>query len=408
MYFLTEIKEGLIIAFRAIRANKMRSVLTTLGIVIGIVSVTLMGTAIEGLNRAFYRSISAMGSDVLYVEKFPWFMGEEYFTYRNRRDITVKYAKAIQDEASCAAAVAPTVGTRRTVKYKQKETEGVRVMGTTDQWIRVSGTSVAEGRFFSGIEYEGARPVCVIGTDVQEALFPREDPVGRSINVGGYHMRIVGMLEKQGSLLGLVNLDNCIYTPMGQFFKDFGSRGRYMQIGVKVSDMAGIDEAKEEIRGIMRRARRLTSAQPDDFAINQQELFSRAFDNISFVIAAIGLFITGLSLFVGGIGIMNIMFVSVTERTKEIGIRKAIGAKRRTILFQFLVEAAILCLLGGTIGLSIAFPISLIVDNILPTAMPLSIVGIALLVSVLVGVVSGLLPAYRAARMDPVEALRYE
>lgn len=169
MYFLTEIKEGLIIAFRAIRANKMRSVLTTLGIVIGIVSVTLMGTAIEGLNRAFYRSISAMGSDVLYVEKFPWFMGEEYFTYRNRRDITVKYAKAIQDEASCAAAVAPTVGTRRTVKYKQKETEGVRVMGTTDQWIRVSGTSVAEGRFFSGIEYEGARPVCVIGTDVQEA-----------------------------------------------------------------------------------------------------------------------------------------------------------------------------------------------------------------------------------------------
>jgi putative ABC transport system permease protein len=408
MFFLTELKEGLVIAFRAIKANKMRSILTTLGIVIGIVSVTSMGTAIEGLNRAFYRSISSMGNDVLYVEKFPWFMGDEFFSYRNRRDITVKYVKAIQEEASFALAVAPTVGTRRSVKYKQKETEGIRISGTTDQWIKTSGTSLADGRFFSVLESEGARPVCVIGSEVRESLFPLEDPIGKSVNVGGHQLRIVGVLERQGSLLGLVNLDNVIYTPIGQFFADFGSRGRYMQIGVKVSSMTELDEAKEELTGIMRRSRGLRAGQSDDFAINQQELFARTFDSISLVIAAIGLFITGLSLFVGGIGIMNIMFVSVTERTREIGVRKAIGAKRRTIMFQFLIEAAVLCLFGGIIGLCIAFPISLLVNNILPTAMPLSIIGIALLVSVFTGIVSGLLPAYRAAKMDPVEALRYE
>jgi putative ABC transport system permease protein len=175
-----------------------------------------------------------------------------------------------------------------------------------------------------------------------------------------------------------------------------------------VQNLKQMEDAKIELEGIMRKLRNLPPGKANDFNINQQEILTQTFGPISLVIASIGLFITGLSLFVGGIGIMNIMFVSVTERTKEIGIRKAIGAKRRTILIQFLVEAAALCLIGGLIGLAIAFPLSLIVDQFLPTAMPLSVVFVSIVISLVVGVISGFLPAYRAARMDPVEALRYE
>ncbi|MDH3253144.1 MAG: FtsX-like permease family protein, partial [Ignavibacteria bacterium] len=172
--------------------------------------------------------------------------------------------------------------------------------------------------------------------------------------------------------------------------------------------LSRMEDAKIELEGIMRTIRGLVPGKTNDFNINQQELLTETFGPISLTIAAIGLFITGLSLFVGGIGIMNIMFVSVTERTKEIGIRKAIGAPKRSILLQFLVEAAALCLIGGFIGLIIAFPLSLIVDQFLPTAMPFSVVFIAIIISLAVGVISGFLPAYRAAKMDPVEALRYE
>jgi len=169
-----------------------------------------------------------------------------------------------------------------------------------------------------------------------------------------------------------------------------------------------MEDAKMELEGIIRKIRNLAPGKPNDFNINQQELLTATFAPISLVIASIGLFITGLSLFVGGIGIMNIMFVSVSERTKEIGIRKAIGARQRTILLQFLIESASLCLIGGVLGLAIAFPLSLVVDQVLPTAMPMSVVFISIIISLVVGVVSGFLPAYRASKMDPVEALRYE
>ena len=407
-YAFGEFKEGLLIAFNAIRANKMRSVLTALGIIIGIVSVTLMGTAIEGLNRAFNKSIASIGADVLYVQKWPWGGNEEWWKIRNRRDIRMQQAKALQKQAELARAVSPAAGTRRQAKYGKTVLENVVIVGTNDEFPTTMGVNLAFGRFFTAGESDGGRPVAVIGSEVAVNLFPNENPIAKTVKLGNGNYRVVGVLDKQGSILGMESLDNRAYIPINRFFKDYGNRRGGIQIMVKAISLKELDEAKEEVRGILRKSRGVRPKQADDFAINQQEIIIQTFNSIGIVIAGVGLFITGLSLFVGGIGIMNIMFVSVTERTKEIGVRMAIGAPRRTILQQFLLESAALCLMGGIIGLMISFPLSLVIDQILPTAMPLSIVAVAILVSLFVGVVSGFLPAYRASRMDPVDALRYE
>jgi putative ABC transport system permease protein len=407
MNFFLEIKEGLIIAFRAIRANKMRATLTTLGIVIGVVSVTLMATGIEGVDRSFQKSTAAFGTNVLYVQKFPWVGGEDFWKYRNRRDMEVRHAEALERQSTLLEAVAPVASTTRPAKYKDKTFETAFLSGTTWSYFAASGTTIDQGRFFSQEESNGGRPVCVVGANIVETLFPNEDPIGKVIKVGGYPYRVLGTFEKQGGFFGIFTSDNRILVPYESFASRFGSR-RDVSINVRVASSVDVEDAKEEIRGILRKARGLLPGQEDDFSINQQEILLQAFGQVTGVIAAVGLFITGLALFVGGIGIMNIMFVSVTERTKEIGIRKAIGAKRRTILLQFLIESAAICLIGGIIGLMIAWPLSLIVDQFLPTAMPLSVVGIAILVSLMVGVISGFMPAYRASRLDPVDALRYE
>ncbi|OGU31084.1 MAG: hypothetical protein A2X67_14175 [Ignavibacteria bacterium GWA2_55_11] len=407
--YIDDLREGLLIAFAAIRANKMRSVLTAIGIFIGILSVTLMGTAIEGLNRAFNKSIAAIGADVLYVQKWPWGGGGDWWLIRNRKDIKIEHARAIQRQAELVRGVSPVTGTSRNVKYERKIIENAVIVGTNDEFVETSNVNVALGRFMTAMEVSGGRPVCVLGSEIAEGLFPNESPMGKSVKVGGYPYRVLGVLEKQGSFLGIQSLDNRVYVPINRFFKEFKSfRGGGIEVWVKAASLESLEETKEEIRGILRKVRRVSPKQPDDFAINQQDIFIQAFNQIGAVVAGFGLFITGLSLFVGGIGIMNIMFVSVTERTREIGVRKAIGAPRRSILIQFLIEAAALSLIGGLLGVIVAFPLTLVIDNVLPTAMPINVVAIALFVSVLVGIISGFLPAFRASRMDPVDALRYE
>ena len=408
MNFFTELREGLSISWSAIRANKLRSVLTTLGIVIGIVTVTLMGTAIEGLNGAFLRSISFIGADVLYVDRFSWFPGSEreWIEMLKRPEISLGQINQLEKQLTLASAIAPSASTQLQIKYDKRHANGVQIIGTTDQFLATSDVSIMEGHFLSELDSDNGRQVCVIGSQVATNLFPRESALGKKISIGQRPFEVVGILEKQGTFFGN-SLDNEAIVPLAQYLAAF-DRSPDLEIRVKVKNLADIDNAKEELQATLRRIRHLAPEDPDDFAINQQDQFITLFHRVAGTIAVIGLFITGLSLFVGGIGIMNIMFVSVAERTREIGIRKAIGAKRRTILLQFLIEAASICLIGGWIGLGIAWPLTLLVQKVLPATMSPLIVGISLIVSLLTGLISGIVPAWRAARMNPVDALRNE
>jgi putative ABC transport system permease protein len=409
MDLLTELNEGLAISWSAIRANKMRSVLTTLGIVIGIVTVTLMGTAIAGLNGAFLKAISSVGADVLFVMREDWSGPDseaEWLRIQKRPRLTVDQADALERDLTHASAIAPMAFDQRTIKFGKRSASGVQIVGSTDQLVQTGGISIGEGRFLSAADAEGGRPVCVIGSTVATNLFPRESPLGQRIVIGQQQFEVVGVLEKQGDIFG--QFDNQAIMPLRQMMAGFHHTREIELVEVKVKDVRNMDSALEELHSAMRRIRRLAPADPDDFSINRQEDILARIHKITAIIGGIGLFITGLSLFVGGIGIMNIMFVSVTERTREIGIRKAIGAKRRTILLQFLIEAATICLIGGAIGLGIAWPATLVLQQYMPAALSPMVMALALCVSLLTGVVSGLAPAWRAARMNPVDALRNE
>ncbi|MBC8096803.1 MAG: ABC transporter permease [Akkermansiaceae bacterium] len=409
MNLLTELKEGLGISWGAIRGNKLRSILTTLGIVIGVVTVTLMGTAIEGLNRAFVRSISFIGADVLYVQRSDWFVHshEAWLKMQKRPKLTLAQVKELERLLLSAKAVAATAQTRESVKFQKRSANNVTIIGTTAEFLTTSGVSIGQGRFLTSGESEGGRPACVIGALVATNLFRDDAAVGKRVNIDGRAFEVVGVLDKQGGFLGEGGVDNQIIVPLPIFRAAFWSNPDY-EIQVKVKQVEQLEDAREELRTVMRKVRRLGPTDADDFAINQQDQVLDMFHNVAGTIAAVGLFVTGLSLFVGGIGIMNIMFVSVAERTREIGIRKAIGAKRRTILLQFLLEAASICLIGGVVALAIAWPLTLLMRQFLPASLSLTVVSIALAVSLVTGVVSGFFPAWRAARMNPVDALRSE
>ena len=309
MNFLVEIKENLIISYKAITANKLRSFLATLGIVIGITSVTLMQTAIEGINRAFEKSISAVGADVLYVQKFEWFGKEDWTFYRNRKDITMVQYDYLKKNSQTSEVMCPSVGGNRTLKYNDLILEKVFVLGTTDEYQLTFGSNMEEGRFFTRKESDGGYPVCVIGTDIRKAFFENTNPIGKTIKIGSYSFRVIGVVEKQGSLLGMFSLDNRVIIPIDRFFRLFGGK-RGLSINVKAADIKNLDETKEEIVSIMRKARKVPYGVGDDFGVNQQEAFKTTFESLTSLIKIIGTLITSLSLIVGSVGIANIMFVS--------------------------------------------------------------------------------------------------
>ncbi|HYI11841.1 MAG TPA: ABC transporter permease [Thermoanaerobaculia bacterium] len=413
--FIIEIVESFRIAFTVIRAHKMRSTLTALGVIIGIIAVTLMGSAIGGIETGFERSLAVIGEDILYVEKWPWHHVDDWWNYRNRRFMQVRYAehlKRIIDATPNTQLVTavPTLNTVRNVKYRDIDVRGVFTQGTTDEFLVTSTTSFREGRFFNEMESRGGRNVVVLGSDVAEALFPNETPLDKTVMISGTPFRVIGVYAKQGTFLGLFSFDTYAVVPLPAFVKAFSAR-HDTSIRVKVRDKTHMAAARDELTGAMRRVRGLQPEQKDDFSINEQEGLRTTLGPIKAGIAGAGLFVTGLALFVGAIGIMNITYVSVKERTREIGTRKAVGARRRTILMQFLVEAICICLVGGVIGLTVSWLLCAAVAAAFPSfplQFSVSLVVTGLIVSTMTGIFSGFAPALTASRLDPIEALRYE
>ncbi len=365
------LREGLGIAVDSLLANRLRASLTTLGIVIGIVTVVLMITLIQGLQRAFMREVAGIGSHTIYVQKLPWMMEGDFFRYRNRPNLTLREAEVLA-QVPGVAAVVPHVITARAVTYGARKARRVVIVGTTQDHPWIADLEPASGRFLTETDVRHRRLHCVVGSEVASRLFPDRSPIGERVMIGGYPYRVVGVLAERGSTFG-ESMDNQIFIPIGALFRCFG-RHRSLDIGVRVATAedaallggssaaatppgaAGPDReaVRDEIIGSMRRARGLRPGEEDNFAVNEQAAITNMFHRVTAGVFAGGIGISAISLLVGGIGIMNIMMVSVVERTREIGVRKAIGARRRTILGQFLTEAVILCALGGAVGVGVA------------------------------------------------------
>lgn len=412
MKLLSDTIESLKIAWAAIVANKARGILTTLGIIIGIVAVTTTMTAFNGIKSAFMQGAGSIGADVVYVSRMPWIVMNDFFQYRNRPNLDIGEARALEQALEGRAIVNPSMFANRDVRYRSNALTNVDVIGTTHKMPIITNRVPEAGRFLMEYDVRYKKNVVILGYEIAESLFGGTSPINKEINVGRYRFRVAGVLEEQGgNTLGGPNFDRQVYVPISTFTKVFGGRRfQDVNIAVKAPAIASLEDLEYEVIGEMRKIRKLRPTEPDNFSINKLDSLLGAFNNVVGAVLGIGLLVTSISLFVGGIGVMNIMFVSVTERTREIGIRKAIGAKRRSILMQFLFESAAICLIGGLIGITIAAAVAAAINasGLMPASLSPGILMISIIVAIAVGVIAGMVPAYKGARLDPIEALRYE
>jgi putative ABC transport system permease protein len=409
--------EAVRIGFASLRANKLRSFLTVLGILIGVSAVIAIVAITQGLDRYMAEKVLELGSGTFSVQKMPEIITsrEQWLEMMKRRDLTMADLEAVREGCEACSEVGGMMGTGRDAKYGRTVQANVRIMGVTENFSRIGSVrDLIAGRHLIQNDVEGARPVAVIGADLMDAFFGSTEPLGKEILLGGNLVRVVGVAERKGAVFGQ-SQDNFAWIPITLYRKLFGSR-QSVTIQAEARTMEELERAQDQARMVMRVRHHLDYQKPDDFNIETGESVMELWESATRGIYVVTIVVTAISLLVGGVVVMNIMLVSVTERIREIGVRKALGARRRDILRQFLVESVILSVFGGALGIMGAALFSFGLGSVLGGIMSadfsapvrLWAVLLALFVSTAVGLIAGIYPAGRAAALDPVVALRNE
>ncbi len=403
-------RETLRLALQTLRSHKLRSFLTLLGVILAVAALVVVMSAVEGLNRYVGEQIANFGANVFVVNQMGIITSlEEFLKAQRRPPITLEDFQWLRENMELAESVAAGDDTRVEVRYGSEVLEEVALVGVTPNFLEVRGWALDHGRFFTESDEQRRAPVCVVGTDITDRFFPRLDAIGKTIRLGAQFCEIVGTLKRMGTLLGQ-SADNLVLIPLGTFRKGWSRPGASLFLLVQAASPELMPAAEDEARLLLRARRHVPYREPDNFGIIAPSSITSLWKRLTGTIFATALGLTSVFMVVGGIVIMNIMLASVTERTREIGIRKALGARRRHIVMQFLVESAVLAATGGVIGLALAFGFGALVQMAVgfPMYTPPGAVVIALLLSTSVGLFFGIYPALRAARLEPVEAMRAE
>lgn len=408
------LREAAIMAFDTVRDNKLRSGLTILGVTVGVVTVMFMVSIIQGLNRSFASQLESLGSNTIFIAKFePSFGRQPSQEERMRKELNLGDADAIRNESPSLIGVSPLQRKiSETIRYREKQSDTPILFGVTPYYEITQSQYIGYGRFIADIDVQNRSNVVVIGRDVVKSLFPEEDPIGKEIKIAGNTFTVVGVMGELGSFFGQ-SRDNSVFIPITTFQKYWKTEDFpeiIFAIVVRPKDRAAVPNAIDEVKQVLRRRRQVPNDAKDNFGISSQDSLLDIYNQLTGATYLVLTAVSAVALMIGGIGVMNIMLVSVTERTKEIGIRKAVGATQASILSQFLIEAVVLTGIGGLIGLIIGEIASLLMNKFspLPAYIPWWAIVIGIGVSAGVGIVFGLYPAWKAARLDPIEALRYE
>jgi putative ABC transport system permease protein len=405
------IAESFRFAIVALVVNKVRTMLSLLGITIGIFSIISVFSVFDSLEKAIRDNINSLGDNVLFIQKWPWMMGGgdyPWWRYWQRPEASMLDMRELEKRSNSAEAFAFMVGTNRDVSQMNTTIENVSVQAVSHDYAVVMPFDLDQGRYFTPMESQSGRNVVIIGAEIAETLFPSTTAIGKSIKIFGLRLEVIGILKKKGDDVFGNSDDRNVLVPINFARNIIDIRNMGTTIVAKAKPNVSNEQMKDELTGILRSIRKLKPTADDNFAINETDIINRGFDQLFGVIAIIGWIIGGFSLLVGGFGIANIMFVSVKERTSQIGIQKSLGAKNYFILLQFLFEAIFLSIIGGIVGLLIVLSMAVLVSQFTSFTLILSIGNIVLgvFVSALIGLISGFLPAWSASRLEPVEAMR--